>query len=98
MRKLVNDNDPLVDILADLLYLHLFVTIPDECGPGYFSSTGIAKCFVCPIGTYSSNKRNKACTSCPVGTTTVVSAAKGIEDCGSERCFSYCFHFIILLY
>ena len=58
---------------------------PDNCGPGYYSTTGVAKCFTCPIGTYSSEERNKACISCPSGTGTVISAAKGIEDCGSTH-------------
>ncbi|KAL9972183.1 hypothetical protein ACROYT_G018440 [Oculina patagonica] len=61
-----------------------FTACTDECGPGFFSSTGIAKCFTCPTGTYSSEQRNKACTDCPAGTTTVISAAKGIEDCGMQ--------------
>ena len=61
------------------IWLHL-----DECGPGLFSETGIAKCSNCPLGTYSSGERNKACTKCPAGTVTVIVAAKGIQDCGSE--------------
>ena len=62
---------------------HIFFLL-EECGPGYFSSTGIAKCFTCPLGTYSAQKRNKACVSCPEGTVTVIEAAKGIHDCGSK--------------
>ncbi|XP_078371653.1 sushi, von Willebrand factor type A, EGF and pentraxin domain-containing protein 1-like [Oculina patagonica] len=61
-----------------------FTACTDECGPGFFSKTGIAKCFECPTGTYSDQKRNKACTDCPQGTTTVISAAKGIQDCGMQ--------------
>lgn len=68
-------------------YKFIHFTIPDECGPGLYSPTGIAKCFTCPSGTYSAQKRNKACSNCPAGTLTVISAAKGIEDCGSECCF-----------
>lgn len=69
-----------------MLQIHLIIV--DECGPGLFSSTGVAKCFNCPTGTYSSQKRNKACISCPSGTVTVINAAKGIEDCGSEFMFA----------
>ena len=64
--------------------LHTYLTTLDECGPGSYSSTGIAKCFTCPSGTYSSEQRNKECISCPEGTVTVISAATGIEDCGSK--------------
>ena len=56
----------------------------DECGPGLYSPTGIAKCFRCPVGTYSSERRNKGCTNCPEGTFTVLDASAGIESCGSK--------------
>ena len=65
-------------------FFQLFWLILDNCGPGFYSSTGVEKCFRCPIGTYSSDERNKACISCPNGTSTVIDAAQGIEDCGSK--------------
>ena len=79
-------NSTLKPLQGGCLIFKSFWLIIDNCGPGFYSSTGVAKCFRCPFGTYSSDERNKACISCPNGTSTVIDASKGIEDCGS-KCF-----------
>lgn len=56
-----------------------------KCRPGYYSQSGLAKCFSCPHGTYSSGDMNTACTACPTGTTTILPAAAGRQECGSKQ-------------
>jgi len=69
--------------LFNLISLTLtFLT--EKCRPGYFSPTGLAKCFPCPSGTYAAGLMNANCTSCPAGTTTILPAAGGREECGSK--------------
>lgn len=58
--------------------------LTEKCKPGYFSPSGLAKCFPCPSGTYASGFMNTICTSCPAGTTTILPAAGGREECGSK--------------
>ncbi|EDO34151.1 predicted protein, partial [Nematostella vectensis] len=61
-----------------------FTNCQAECGPGYFSATGIARCYPCKAGEYSSGERNKKCEQCPKGTTSVSARSTRLEDCGMK--------------
>lgn len=69
---------------SSLIYCFIFISSTEKCKAGYFSPTGLAKCFPCASGTYASGLMNTKCTTCPQGTTTILPAAGGREECGSK--------------
>lgn len=72
---------------SSLIYCFIFISPTEKCKAGYFSPTGLAKCFPCASGTYASGLMNTKCTTCPQGTTTILPAAGGREECGSKWVF-----------
>ncbi|XP_011663142.2 sushi, von Willebrand factor type A, EGF and pentraxin domain-containing protein 1 [Strongylocentrotus purpuratus] len=53
----------------------------DVCDAGHFSSTGVAPCQPCPIGSYQSLPLSTTCLQCPNGTTTLASGCIEMQQC-----------------
>ena len=63
-----------------------------DCGPGSYYTDGCSTyalggwpydsvCALCPVGKYSDQVHNLACTQCPYGTTSIVEGAASLANC-----------------
>uniref|UniRef100_A0A915EAV1 Uncharacterized protein n=1 Tax=Ditylenchus dipsaci TaxID=166011 RepID=A0A915EAV1_9BILA len=54
------------------------------CSPGFFSSTGLAPCQICPRGSFQSNFGQKSCFQCAFDLTTTEVGAKSAKECTNK--------------
>jgi len=55
--------------------------VSDYCAPGQNSSTGLAPCAPCPLGTYQTNGYSTSCDVCPDGKMTFIEGAVSDKYC-----------------
>ncbi len=75
----------LIHQLSVLVCLNIFLA--DDAAPcpaGTFSTTGLAPCTSCAIGSYQISLQSQSCSSCPAGQSTVSTGATSSASCLSE--------------
>jgi len=67
------------------LYIHeLCLPFAAYCPVGHYSSTGLAPCAPCPLGTYQTNVYSTTCNACPDGKMTFAEGADSQEACNGK--------------